>query len=77
MLAFYTFFQWKQNQSILAEVFILAGGLSNIIDRFVYSGVVDFIVLGYKDWFWPVFNVADAFIVLGVTLMMVSCIDNS
>lgn len=77
LLAWYTFFQWKQNRSIFAEILILAGGLSNIIDRFVYKGVVDFIVLGYKDWFWPVFNFADACIVCGVLLMVLTCFDKS
>jgi signal peptidase II len=75
LLLFYTVSQWKQKRSVLAETFILAGGLSNIIDRFIYNGVVDFILLSYKNWFWPVFNCADAFIVLGVLLMI--GIDNS
>ncbi len=77
LLTCYTYFQWKQQRSIFAEVLILAGGLSNIIDRFIYKGVVDFIVLGYKNWFWPVFNVADACIVVGVFLMVLTCFDKS
>ncbi len=77
LLVVYTYFQWKEHRSIFAELLILAGGLSNIIDRFIYNGVVDFIVLSYKDWFWPVFNVADACIVCGVILMVLTCFDKS
>ncbi len=54
---------------IFGEALIIAGSLSNIFDRVVYGGVIDFIVLSYKDWSWPIFNVADASIVLGVGIM--------
>jgi lipoprotein signal peptidase len=47
--------------------FIIAGGLSNIIDRILHAGrVIDFIDLK----FWPVFNIADVSIVLGGTLFL-------
>lgn len=50
---------------------VLAGAVSNFIDRLVYHGVVDFIVMHYAIWYWPAFNIADAAIVLGVILMLV------
>lgn len=40
----------------------LGGAGSNLMDRLRLGGVVDFIDLG----FWPVFNLADAAIVLGI-----------
>jgi signal peptidase II len=43
---------------------ILGGALSNGIDRLVYGYVVDFIDV---HW-WPVFNVADSAIVVGVII---------
>ncbi|MFQ5925571.1 MAG: signal peptidase II [Dehalococcoidia bacterium] len=45
---------------------LLGGALGNLIDRLSLGWVVDFIDLG----FWPVFNLADSAIVLGVILLL-------
>ena len=45
-----------------AYAFIVAGALGNVIDRVVRGYVVDFIHVSH----WPVFNVADALIVVGL-----------
>jgi signal peptidase II len=47
---------------------IVGAALGNIIDRFHYGYVVDFIDLRW----WPVFNVADSCITIGVGLLIVS-----
>jgi signal peptidase II len=47
---------------------IAGGAIGNIIDRFHYGYVVDFIDL---HW-WPVFNVADSCITVGVGLLILS-----
>ncbi len=46
---------------------MLGGALGNMIDRIRFGYVVDFIDLGW----WPVFNVADSSIVVGVTLLAI------
>ncbi len=57
---------------IIAIGLVIGGALGNLIDRlfrgrgFGRGGVVDFIDLQ----FWPVFNVADSAIVVGVVLLM-------
>ncbi len=43
----------------------LGGAGGNLLDRLVYGYVVDFIDIG----FWPIFNVADFSIVIGVTIL--------
>jgi signal peptidase II len=43
----------------------LAGAVGNLIDRLRVGRVIDFIDVG----FWPVFNVADGAIVIGVALL--------
>ena len=47
--------------------FVIAGALGNLLDRLVYGHVIDFIHLG----FWPTFNLADVFIVVGVILLLI------
>jgi signal peptidase II len=47
---------------------IVGGAIGNIIDRFHYGFVVDFIDLRW----WPVFNVADSCITIGVGLLLIS-----
>jgi signal peptidase II len=49
---------------------ILGGAVGNIIDRFLYGHVVDFIQWHYQDWYWPAFNVADSAITVGVTFLI-------
>lgn len=52
----------------IALSFILGGALGNLWDRLYYGYVVDFILVYYKDWQWPAFNVADSAITLGTFL---------
>ena len=51
---------------------ILAGGCSNLYDRFYWPGVIDFIHMHVKHWYFPAFNIADTSIVIGVLLMLYS-----
>lgn len=46
----------------------LSGAIGNLIDRLLRGFVVDFIHV----WRWPVFNVADALVVAGVALLVVT-----
>ena len=43
----------------------LGGAIGNLLDRLRYGHVVDFIDIG----FWPIFNLADASIVIGVAML--------
>ena len=45
---------------------IVGGAIGNVIDRWAYGAVFDFIQIQIGDWSWYVFNVADAAIVAGV-----------
>ena len=51
---------------VAAAVLILGGGVGNIIDRIVHGYVVDMFDLLLFDY--PVFNLADCFVVVGVIL---------
>ena len=49
---------------------IISGALGNLVDRFRFGYVVDFIEWYYKSYSWPVFNIADSCIVLGAGLLI-------
>jgi signal peptidase II len=45
---------------------IMGGAAGNAIDRLILGGVADFFSLHAFDFYWYVFNIADAAIVAGV-----------
>jgi len=45
---------------------VLGGALGNVIDRVRYGAVVDFLDFHLAGYHWPVFNLADSAIVVGV-----------
>ena len=49
---------------------ILGGALGNLVDRVRWGRVVDFIDVGVGAVRWPVFNVADSAVTLGVILLV-------
>lgn len=54
---------------------IITGAIGNLIDRFVYKYVVDFILVHYKTiYYFPTFNVADMFVVVGTCILALSII---
>ncbi len=57
----------KYNILRVVAVFIIAGAIGNMIDRFLNNFVVDFIYFSLIDF--PVFNVADCYITLSVILL--------
>ncbi|MCH9631568.1 MAG: Lipoprotein signal peptidase [Chlamydiia bacterium] len=53
---------------------IIAGALGNVIDSFVYGHVVDMIHFVFWGYSFPVFNVADASIFLGVVALLLNAL---
>lgn len=63
------YFFWVSRDSkvmVTALILILAGALGNLHDRVWYGYVRDFVDLRY----WPIFNLADAYIVVGAVLIV-------
>ncbi len=56
----------QQKEYIKSFLFslIIIGAMSNLIDRLLYGGVIDFI----KIWNFPVFNLADAYITISIII---------
>lgn len=66
-------FRQTQARAVLLPValsLIFAGALGNLIDRFRWGYVVDFLQLHYRHYYWPTFNVADSVITLGIALLI-------
>ncbi len=53
-----------------AFALICGGATGNLIDRATNGRVIDFIRAHYYDWNFPVFNVADSAITIGVSLII-------
>lgn len=70
--------------AILAMGLVVGGALGNLIDRLRMGYVVDFIEvygpriqIGNSVYTWPVFNVADSAITVGVVVLLVTLIFGS
>lgn len=63
-----------KNTNILSKLegvsisFILGGLIGNLIDRILKGGVIDFLEFYIFGYSYPVFNLADIFLVVGVIL---------
>ena len=54
---------------------VLGGAIGNLIDRSVYSYVIDFILVHYKDvWSYPAFNIADSAICVGAAMLVIDAL---
>ena len=48
---------------------ILGGAIGNLVDRFRFGYVVDFLDFYVRDHHWPAFNIADSAICVGIGLL--------
>lgn len=60
----------QHGQSIMGELLIIAGGLSNLCDRWLYSGVIDFIKIEGYGYTFPIFNIADVSVCFGIMIIL-------
>ena len=54
----------------LALALVLGGALGNLYDRILRGSVTDFVLFYWRDWQFPVFNVADSAISVGAVLLL-------
>lgn len=55
---------------IWAAASVIGGAIGNIIDRFRYGAVVDFLDFHLLGYHWPAFNIADCAIVVGIAIIL-------
>jgi signal peptidase II len=54
------------------KVLVLGGAIGNLWDRMVFGAVRDFFDVFLFGWDYPVFNVADAALVVGIVILLVA-----
>lgn len=77
-LAIWLYFKRSQSPALL---FVITGGISNLLDRLFYGGVVDFITLPFMPIFIRnqallIFNFADILVVAGFVLIFIDLLKN-
>ena len=66
---------FKENKrNIVAFSFIFGGILGNLCDRLFLGYVRDFLSFKVFGYFFPVFNIGDSLIVIGVILLLIAII---
>ena len=71
LLYFLSQVQADQRLLQFALASVLGGAFGNLIDRVTLGSVTDFILVHWYEYNWPAFNVADSFISIGVTLLLI------
>ena len=67
---------YDDNSPYVAFSFVIGGALGNLNDRIIYGYVIDFIEVYYNTFYWPIFNIADVAISIGVILLLHNIIFN-
>ena len=67
-------FKYVKNNNIskyeeIGYSFILGGAIGNLLDRVIYGYVIDFLDFNIYGYDFPIFNIADTFIVIGVLIL--------
>lgn len=61
----------KETWGRFALTLIFGGAIGNLIDRILYGEVTDFIDVGMSTYRWPIFNLADMAVSIGVILLFI------
>jgi len=63
---------WQEDIKIkISLALILGGAVGNLIDRILFGEVVDFLDFGINHIRWPVFNIADSSVVIGMIMLFI------
>lgn len=63
--------KYEKNQTAIGELLVISGGISNLIDRFYYDSVIDFIFIKIPLInYLAIGNIADIIITIGCILLI-------
>lgn len=65
-----TFLLIKERDNRISYALLLGGAAGNLIDRVIYGYVIDFIELHAAGFYWPIFNIADSALTIGIFLLL-------
>lgn len=71
LFLFLWFFKTVSFFQRLALTLIISGAIGNLLDRFKYEAVVDFIDFHINNLHWPAFNFADSLITIGAFIYLI------
>ena len=75
LLVILLLFWWLVNSAGVEKFalsLILGGAIGNVVDRIYFMAVPDFIDFHINNFHWFVFNIADIFITIGITIMLIN-----
>lgn len=70
LIILFLFFREKDDLNKLSFSLIFLGGLSNFLDRLFYGFVIDYFHLTFLHFSFPIFNLSDVFIVIGILIFL-------
>lgn len=70
VLICYLLFFNRQKSLQIPLTLIIAGAIGNILDFFIYGHVVDMFHFNFGGYYFPVFNIADSAIFIGVVWIL-------
>ncbi len=60
----------KHNKYNIEFIFVVGGLIGNLIDRIIFGYVIDYIGVSIFKYNFPIFNIADSFIVIGALIFV-------
>ena len=64
------YYMYKKKKYNIEFALIMGGLLGNLIDRIVFGYVIDYIGVIIFKYYFPIFNIADALIVIGAIILL-------
>lgn len=75
LIGFITFYAYAVKKGYkwlkVSLIFVIGGTIGNFIDRLFINGVIDFIGFYFWDYAFPIFNLADSFLVVGIIMLLI------
>ena len=69
-LIFIIYYMYKKKKYNIEFALIIGGLIGNLIDRIVFGYVIDYIGVIIFKYYFPIFNIADALIVIGAIIFI-------